>query len=190
MNGYNGINHTNNNFNVLVVSLQTVLSNWLGPVWWSLASLRMLLAWLEAKGGQTALFSETKTISSDSTFISLVEKDREDTSNSEAQFNSNDIRLDAVAVSLINDEPTSSTENRNGGIGQHRRPFYEQLTLHSMFTASSTLAVMLACIWLQDDPSLWTVLAPKYVSVALWALFHHFMINVILCTSIWCAIVR
>ena len=51
MNGNNGIVHTNNNLNVLAVSLQTILSDWLGSVWWSLASLRMLLAWLEATNG-------------------------------------------------------------------------------------------------------------------------------------------
>lgn len=51
MNGYNGIDHTNNDLNVLAVSPQTILSDWLGSVWWSLASLRMLLAWVEATIG-------------------------------------------------------------------------------------------------------------------------------------------
>ena len=51
MNGNNGIVHTNNDLNVLIVSLQKILSDWLGSVWWSLASLRMLLAWLEATNG-------------------------------------------------------------------------------------------------------------------------------------------
>ena len=45
------IDHTNNDLNLLAVSLQTILSDWLGSVWWSLASLRMLLAWLEATNG-------------------------------------------------------------------------------------------------------------------------------------------
>lgn len=51
MNGNNGIVHTNNDLNFLAVSLQAILSDWLGSVWWSLASLRMLLAWLEATNG-------------------------------------------------------------------------------------------------------------------------------------------
>ena len=60
MNGYNGIDYIKHDFNVLAVSLQTVLGNWLGPVWRCLASLRMLLAWLEAINGQTALFNTEK----------------------------------------------------------------------------------------------------------------------------------
>ena len=42
MNGYNGIDCIKHDFNVLAVSLQTVLGNWLGPEWRCLASLRML----------------------------------------------------------------------------------------------------------------------------------------------------
>lgn len=44
MNGYNGISHTDSMLNVILVSLQTILSNWIGPVWWSLAGLRLLSA--------------------------------------------------------------------------------------------------------------------------------------------------
>lgn len=179
MNGYNGIDHTNNDLNVLAVSLQTVVSNWLGPVWWSLASLRMLLAWLEVKSSLGSQPSTSNAVSADLAFNGDVENDKNISSNS------SDIRLGSPNVSMINDAPASRTDTV-----QPRRPFFEHLTLHTIFTASSTLAVMLSCIWLKDDPVLWTVLAPKYVNVALWAVFHHFLINVILCTGIWSAIVR
>ena len=191
MNGYNGIDHTNNGFNVLAVSLQTIFSNWLGPVWWSLASLRMLLAWLEAEDGQRVHFSTSMTGSAGSVFNDVVQKSRKLGSRSKPLTNSSsDVGLDGSSLSLINDEPASGTEHKMRHIVPHRRPFFEHLTLHTFFTASSTLAVMLACIWLRNDPVLWTVLAPKYVNLALWAVFHHFMINVILCTGIWCTIVR
>ena len=176
MNGYNGIDHTNNNFNVLVVSLQTIFSNWLGPVWWSLASLRMLLAWLEVNDGQTALNAY-------SDFHGVIQTKRHSSSNSNTQVNKGDTGLDDLNLSLVNDEPTLSRFH-------HRRPFFEYLTLQTIFTVSSTLAVMLACVWLRDDPVLWRVLAPKYVNVALWAIFHHFMINIVLCTGLWTAIAR
>ena len=190
MNGYNGIDHTNNDLNVLAVSLQTVVSNWLGPVWWSLASLRMLLAWLEARSSLRSQSSTSNTVSADLAFNGDVENNKNTSSNSKPQINSSDIGLGSPSVSMINDGPASRTENNTGLIVQPRRPFFEHLTFHTIFTASSTLAVMLACIWLKDDPVLWTVLAPKYVNVALWAVFHHFMINGILCTGIWSAIVR
>ena len=60
VNGYNRIDYIKHDFNVLAVSLQTVLGNWLGPVWRCPASPRLLLAWLEAINGQTALFSRAK----------------------------------------------------------------------------------------------------------------------------------
>lgn len=76
MSRYNGIDHTNNGFNVLTVSLQTILSNWLGPVWWSLASLRILLAWFEVTDGQTAQFSKNKTAFAESAFNNVIKKNR------------------------------------------------------------------------------------------------------------------
>ena len=190
MNGYNGIDHTNDDFNVFAVSLQTVLSNWLGPVWWSFASLRMLLAWFEVEDGRKALLSTSKTVSADYAFKAGVEEDKKVGCDGKSQTSSNDNGIDVLSVSLTKADPTSSTKYEMDRTIQQRRPFFEYLTFHTFFTASSTLTVMSACIWLRDDPALWTVLASKYVNVALWATFHHFMINVVLCTGIWCAIVR
>ena len=79
-------------YQLLAVSLQTILSNWLGPAWWSLASLRMLLAWLEANAGhQTARFSEeAKTISADSvSFNGVTGKKTLSSSNIKIQTHSN-----------------------------------------------------------------------------------------------------
>ena len=44
-NGFNGIETSR----AVAVALQALLSNYFGPVWWSLSSLRMLLAWQEAR---------------------------------------------------------------------------------------------------------------------------------------------
>lgn len=130
LNGYNGLDQSG----IIPIVLQTLVSNWIGPVWWSLASLRMLLTWLEAQQG-------------------------------------------------------SSRENKCNNAVSSFRQFFEHVTLQTIFTISSSLAVMLAVLWMRDDPALWTVLAPKYVNVALWAIFHHVFINVVLCTSLWVGIV-
>ena len=190
MNGYNGINHTNSDSNVLAVSLQTIFSNWLGPVWWSLASLRLLLAWLDNQDGQTALLRKSKTDSADSAYSGVITKNKEVSLHSEPGLKSIDIGNDPLSSSLINNEPAPSTDYRIGRAAHHRRPFFEHLLFQTFFTASSTLAVMLACIWLRDDPVLWTVLAPKYVNAALWAVFHQFLINDVLCTCLWSAVMR
>lgn len=104
--------------------------------------------------------------------------------------NSNDTENDRIGNSMINGETVLDSANKTERVIQERRPFVEHLTFQTIFTASSSLAVMLACIWLRDDPTLWTVLSPKYVNVALWVVFHHFLINVMLCTGIWVIVVR
>ncbi|GIJ87100.1 hypothetical protein Asppvi_006003 [Aspergillus pseudoviridinutans] len=120
MNGYNGISHTDTMLNVILVSLQTILSNWIGPVWWSLAGLRLLSAATASK--------------------------------------SQDSRVQC---------------------------FLEYLTYQALYSAFSALAVMASCLWWRDDGVLWTVLAPKYVNVALWAGFHQLLVNGLLGMGLW-----
>ncbi|OJZ83513.1 hypothetical protein ASPFODRAFT_141130 [Aspergillus luchuensis CBS 106.47] len=120
MNGYNGISHTDSMLNVILVSLQTILSNWLGPVWWSLAGLRLL---------------------------------------SEA----------------------TASKNRDSRV----QCFLEYCTYQALYSAASALAVMASCLWWRDDGVLWTVLAPKYVNVALWAGFHQLLVNGLLGMALW-----
>lgn len=191
MNGYNGIDDTNDGINVLAVTLQTILSNWLGPVWWSLASLPMLLAWLEAQIASTATQSGKRVmVPARSTLNGAVEENGTCHLDGKDQTNGNDTKNDRISNFMTDGETVLDSANKTERIIQGRRPFFEHLTFQTMFTASSSLAVMLACIWLRDDPTLWTVLAPKYVNVALWVAFHHFLINVVLCTGVWVIVVR
>ncbi|EAW23640.1 uncharacterized protein NFIA_023510 [Aspergillus fischeri NRRL 181] len=120
MNGYNGISHTDSMLNVILVSLQTILSNWIGPVWWSLAGLRLLSAATASKSRDSKM-----------------------------------------------------------------RCFLEYLTSQTLYSAFSALAVMASCLWWRDDGVLWTVLAPKYVNVALWAGFHQLLVNGLLGMALW-----
>ncbi|GES58558.1 transferase [Aspergillus terreus] len=124
MNGYNGISHTDSMRNVLLVSLQTILSNWIGPVWWSLAGLRLLSATTAAKSRHVKA-----------------------------------------------------------------RCFLEYLTYQTLYSACGVLAVMASCLWWRDDGVLWTVLAPKYVNVALWVGFHQLLVNVLLGMGLWFGVV-
>lgn len=193
MNGYSGIDHTNNNFNVFAVTLQTILSNWLGPVWWSLASLRMLLAWLDNQDDQIAPYSTSKTvIPGGAASNSVTNEHRNPVSGRESKPNINHNSSNTSATHLDPASSSSIEPNSKRPVQvQHRRPFFEALTFQTAFTATSSLAVMLACIRSRnDDPVLWTVLAPRYVNTVLRAVFHHLMINVGLCTGLWSAVVR
>ena len=133
LNGFNGLGRTD----VTAVIFQTLVSNWIGPVWWSLASLRMLLAWVEAQQANTH------------------------TGNGKLALNGHNNNTHA------------------------RHAILEHLTFQTIFIASSSLAVMMAWIWKQNDPLVWTILAPKYVNTAVWAVFHHVGINVFVCGGLW-----
>ncbi|KAJ5809733.1 uncharacterized protein N7503_001951 [Penicillium pulvis] len=117
MNGYNGISNAESTLNITLVTLQTILSNWIGPVWWSLAGLRLLSATTDSK-----------------------------------------IRVSS---------------------------FLSYATYQTLFSVISALAIMASCIWWRDDAMLWTVLAPKYVNVALWVVFHQTLVNGVLCSGLW-----
>ena len=185
MNGYNGITHTDDDFHMLAVSLQTVLSNWLGPVWWSLAGLRMLLAWLEVQEQHHT--TPKASFSTISLLNNVASNGTPDSTGTKTPIKAKAAEPNANGHHFQNREPDSTIEKAPAP--QAGRPYFEHLIFQSLFTASSSLAVMLACIWMRNDPALWKILAPKYVNVALWATFHHIIINGILCTGLWCLIV-
>ena len=74
-------------------------------------------------------------------------------------------------------------------IRQEKNPFVEHMTLQSLYTAFSSMAVVAVCVWRRNDSTLWTVLTPKCLNVILWVCFEHLMINVILSTALWGIIV-
>ncbi|KAI1773057.1 alkaline-phosphatase-like protein [Hypoxylon cercidicola] len=164
-NGFNGIQ----GYNVTAVFLQTVLSNWVGPVWWTLGGLRLLLAWLE---NQSTLDSHQTTGYQDGSVATNGKAQQNGGTNgqSTAPLNGND-------VTHRNTTPAKCKTRAAPTLARSGEVFFEYLTFHTFYTASSSLAVMLACVWLRDDPSLWTVLAPKYVYVGLWTVFQQLLIN-------------
>lgn len=124
-NVFNGLDGSS----VPAVMLQALLSNWVGPAWWSLTALRLLSA-----GDRGAQDSE-----------------RPDESDIAAAWS-------------------------------------EHVALQALFTICSSLALMLSCLCMQDEPELWTVLAPKYAMACLWAGFHHTLVETVLGSSLLAAV--
>ena len=52
------------------------------------------------------------------------------------------------------------------------------LSIHTFFTATSVLFVMLACTALRTHLFIWTVFSPKYLYSMAWSLGQHLCINV------------
>lgn len=73
-------------------------------------------------------------------------------------------------------------------VDQPGRPLFDYLALQTLLTAFSLLAFMVACTVLRREPFIWIAHAPKYVFGGLWALYHHLMINVGLCSTIWLSV--
>ncbi|QVM06082.1 major facilitator super transporter protein [Coccidioides posadasii str. Silveira] len=53
------------------------------------------------------------------------------------------------------------------------------LQLWTLFTATSLLAVMVACTVLRAHLFIWTVFSPKFLYSAAWALGHHVVVNIL-----------
>ncbi|KAI1381950.1 alkaline phosphatase-like protein [Hypoxylon crocopeplum] len=176
MNGFNGVAESN----IVAVFVQTLMSNWLGPIWWSLASLRMLLTWLETQN-VPANKLQSKTVSS-STLSSSHGTSHPD---QKSHLDKNVVR-NGVAVGP---KPNGQSGTPVSQKTESRRPLFEFLSFQTLYMAVSSLAVMAACLWQRNDPRLWTVLAPKYVNVALWAVFYHVLMTATLGTGIWYLIV-
>ena len=55
--------------------------------------------------------------------------------------------------------------------------FFKHFALLTLFTAASTLSVMLACTLLREHLFVWTVFSPKYLYIGAWVFVHHFVVN-------------
>nr|FAA01290.1 TPA: GPI-ethanolamine phosphate transferase homolog [Colletotrichum incanum] len=133
VNGFNGLDGTN----VIAVTLQTLLSNWVAPTWWSLAGLLLL------HRGRGAAKGNATTVKS-------------------PHIQTNGQRsTPAATVMNGNGANAKSAESKNNA--KLGNTMLELIAFDTAFAASSSLAVMLSCLWLQDAPELWTVLAPNRI---------------------------
>ncbi|KAI1762470.1 alkaline phosphatase-like protein [Hypoxylon sp. FL1150] len=177
-NGFNGIQ----GYNVTAVFLQTVLSNWVGPVWWTLGALRLLLAWLENQNIVSQKTAKYQNGTATSNGKAMSNGNGHANGHSKALANGN-------GATYGNKSPATPKTRAAPTLPGSGDAFFGYLSFQTFYTASSSLAVMLACVWLRDDPSLWTALAPKYVYVGLWTVFQQLLINFGLCTVVWWVVV-
>ncbi|KAF2183579.1 hypothetical protein K469DRAFT_690031 [Zopfia rhizophila CBS 207.26] len=82
-----------------------------------------------------------------------------------------------IMDSRTDEETINDNANKTGSLAHGGRSFFQHLTLQTFYTASTSLAVMLACIWPRNDPTIWTVLAPKCLNILLWACFQQLLFN-------------
>lgn len=61
--------------------------------------------------------------------------------------------------------------------GLQKRAAFDHFALLTLFTAFSTLSVMVACMVLREHLFIWTVFSPKFLFTVAWVVGHHVLIN-------------
>ncbi|KAI1662856.1 alkaline-phosphatase-like protein [Daldinia decipiens] len=162
LNGFNGLGESS----IVGVVIQSFLSNWIGPVWWSFAGLRLLTSW--AEGGHS------------SPAIPTLQNVHDNSGHrTHDQNNSNNPK---AAKSPAESAAKHKAANIAVGTNAH---YIEYLTMQTLFSALSSLALDLACIYIWGHEDLWNIYAPKFINAFIWVFFHQLMVNSIGCSIIW-----
>lgn len=154
-NAYNGVS----GYNVVAVGFLVFISNWAGPIWWSVAGIQLLT---NGSGSPTRHEKEQngKTISK--------------RTHSQREWISEEHHHPSKSVSAHSTFPPIS-----------QPPMFTYLALWTLFVSTSLLAVMLSCTILRTHLFIWTVFSPKYLYVMAWALGFHLLITVGLASGIF-----
>jgi ethanolaminephosphotransferase len=153
-NAYNGVS----GYNILAVGVLVFLSNWAGPVWWSIAGVTLLV---HAVGPAAAPPGAKKTDAAanrkkwvQTEFENLVPKEAE---------------RRAVDQKSLGAQPI----------------FFTHATVLTLFTSTSLLAVMVACTVLRTHLFIWTVFSPKYLFAMSWTMAFHLIMSLGVGGGLW-----
>ncbi|KAH6622408.1 GPI ethanolamine phosphate transferas-like protein 2 [Boeremia exigua] len=152
-NAYNGIS----GYNVLAVGLLVFLSNWAGPVYWSLAGVLLL-------GGHESVLDGAKVQPAAKKERSWVQHEHE--------------YLHALAKPKISSDGDGDGKARAGLWLQH-------VKLLTLFTGIMLASVMASCTALRTHLFIWTVFSPKYLFAMAWGVAWHLGVTVGLGGLVW-----
>ncbi|KAF2965313.1 hypothetical protein GQX73_g8275 [Xylaria multiplex] len=153
LNGFNGLGESS----IIRVVIQSFLSNWIGPVWWSLAGLRLLTSWHDGRHSPATLTLQNGHVNGGH---------KTDHLNSNGGPKIDDAKM-------VKPTPESTAN------------YIEYFTMQTLFSALSSLAFNLACMYIWGHEDLWNIYAPKFINAFLWVFFHQLMVNGMGCSIIW-----
>lgn len=154
-NSYNGVS----GYNIVAVGVLVFLSNWAGPVWWSIAGVSLLV---QARG-HSACASSAEDIGGASGRKKWVQ-----------------MEFDNLVSKRKTDAPPVDQQNLEGG-----PVFLTHATVLTLFTSISLLAVMVACTVLRTHLFIWTVFSPKYLFAMSWTMAFHLIISLVIGGGLW-----
>ena len=151
-NAYNGVS----GYNILAVGLLVFLSNWAGPVYWSVAGVLLLLPTDSASSTRSTAAVPTKPKRS------WIEQEH----------------------SYLAQQARPKTEEIDGrkwteGV------WLTHVALLTFFTGIMLVSVMAACTALRTHLFIWTVFSPKYLFAMAWGVAWHLGVTVGLGGLVW-----
>ena len=153
-NAYNGVS----GYNILAVGLLVFLSNWAGPVYWSLAGILLL----------------NPSHSQISSLRSKTEQKNAPAKRSWVQ--QEHVHLEQLA-SL---KPLKEVDRR-----EEKEAWVNHVRLLTLFTGVMLTSVMVACTALRTHLFIWTVFSPKYLFAMAWGIAWHLGVTVGLGGVVW-----
>lgn len=161
-NAYNGVS----GYNVLAVGVLVFASNWAGPIWWGVGGMLLLVsAREEGEGNPVQDTNDMPPSQLTRAKATWIEEER---------------------THLAKKAQTPSPSSTKMSTNSNEEPSLQQhLSLLTLFTTTSLLAVMVACTMLRTHLFIWTVFSPKYLYAMAWTLAFHLMISVGVNAGIW-----
>ncbi|KAF1933386.1 alkaline phosphatase-like protein [Didymella exigua CBS 183.55] len=155
-NAYNGIS----GYNILAVGLLVFLSNWAGPVYWSIAGVRLLNSRGKSNSGGAQ---------------------RRDARPEDAKPTRSWVAAEHAHLhSLATPRPDINSERKCEG-----DVWTVHVALLTLFTGVMLTSVMAACTALRTHLFIWTVFSPKYLFAMAWGLAWHLGVSVGLGGLVW-----
>lgn len=158
-NAYNGVS----GYNVVAVGFLVFVSNWAGPIWWSVAGIQLLTS-----GSDHRHRHETRD---NGKAVSRRTHPQREWISEEHRHLSESVS----AHSTLSTTPKPPIPS----------PLFNFLALWTFFISTSLFAVMLSCTILRTHLFIWTVFSPKYLYAMAWTLGFHLLIIVGLGSAIW-----
>jgi len=157
-NAYNGVS----GYNVGAVGLLVLISNWAGPIWWSVAGIKLLAELVKVQELNQSK-SNGGVANRTRSHRAWISKEHEE-----------------LAKSAADKSTSASTEAT-----QAPSPLFSYIALWTLFTSSALLAVMASCTILRAHLFIWTVFSPKYLYSMAWTLGFQLLVVISSSWALW-----
>ncbi|ORY16087.1 GPI ethanolamine phosphate transferas-like protein 2 [Clohesyomyces aquaticus] len=160
-NSYNGVS----GYSILAVGLLVFISNWAGPIYWSLAGLLLLSGATSVSGTAAKVLDEREIAASSRTWVAQ-----------EREFLEKVVETESEQAKFLSDRKVEKRAWES---------WKRHVGLLTLFQAGALVAVMGACTVLRQHLFIWTVFSPKFLYAMAWGVGGHLGVSVLLGGVVW-----